>query len=151
MRKILPESTARSINANIKSAAAVGGNLSHLAFDNAAQANVIIIVSSGKIIMANGAACKLLGYSNKELLTKNRADIFAVEESSFKQMLKQRTADGQSRALVQAIKKTGKSLFCEITSATFTGEHGLEKSITTITDVTQRFLEQKKEMMKKKR
>ncbi|MGF2412529.1 PAS domain-containing sensor histidine kinase [Ferruginibacter sp.] len=144
MRKILPESTARSINVNIKSAATTDDNLSHLAFDNVAQANVIIIVSSGKIIMANGAACKLLGYSKKELLTKNRADIFAVEESSFKQMLKQRTADGQSKALVLVIKKTGKSLSCEITSATFTGEHGLEKSITTITDVTQRFLDQKK-------
>ncbi|WP_460558573.1 sensor histidine kinase [Ferruginibacter profundus] len=119
------------------------GNLSHLAFDNVAQANVIIVVSTGKIIMVNNACSKLLGYSKKELLTKKRADIFDIKEHSFKKMLKQRTAEGQSKAMVFAIKKSGKPLPCEITSAVFIGENGLEKSITTITDVTERLLDQK--------
>lgn len=119
-------------------------NLSHLAFNNAAQASVIIIVNSGQIIMANSACSKLLGYSQKELLTKNRADIFDIKDHSFKKMLKQRTAEGQSKALVFAIKKNGKPLPCEITSAVFIGEHGFEKSITTITDVTERLLNQQK-------
>ncbi len=121
-----------------------GDNLTHLAFDNVAQANVIIIVSSGKIIMANSACSKLLGYSKKELLTKNRTDIFDIKESSFKKMMKQRTAEGRSKALVFAIKKNGKPLPCEITSAVFIGEHGIEKSITTITDISQRLQEQQK-------
>lgn len=120
-----------------------GDHLSHLAFDNLAQANIIIVVSSGKIIMANSACCKLLGYSKKELLTKNRCEIFDVKESRFKKMLKQRTAEGQSKAVVFAIKKNGKPISCEITSAVFTGEHGKVKSITTITDISQRIREQK--------
>lgn len=119
-------------------------NLSQLAFDNVAQANVVIIVSTGQIIMTNSACSKLLGYSQKELLTKNRADIFDIEEGSFKKMMKERTAEGQSKALVFAIKKNGKPLPCEITSAVFTGKHGIEKSITTITNISQRLLDQKK-------
>lgn len=80
--------------------------LRHLAFDNSLQANIITAVNLGKIIMANRAACKLLGYSKRELLTKTRSDIFAIKEASFKKMLGQRTVEGQSRARVTAIKKT---------------------------------------------
>lgn len=86
-------------------AAASDDILQHLAFDNSLQANIISTASSGKIIVVNRAACKLLGYSKKELLTKSRAAIFDINERRFKQMLKQRTAEGQSAALVTAIKK----------------------------------------------
>ena len=58
-------------------------------------------------------------------------------------MLKQRTAEGHSTALVTAIKKSGKPLPCEITSAVFMDEDGIEKSITTIADMSQSILKQK--------
>ncbi len=118
-------------------------NLRHLAFDNAAQANIIITVSTGKILIANNAASKLLGYSKNELITKDRAAIFDINESSFKKMLKQRTAKGQSTALVTAIKKNGKPFPCEITSAVFMDEDGIEKAITTISDRSQSIVRQK--------
>ena len=54
----------------------------HLAFENSAQPNIISIISSGKIIVANRAACHLLGYSCKEFLTKNRSDIFDIKEDT---------------------------------------------------------------------
>ncbi len=127
----------------LQKSAATENNLSHLAFDHVAQANLIIIVSTGKIIMANKASCKLLGYSKKELLSKNRSDIFDSTAINFKKMIKERTAEGKSSALVTAIKKSGKSFSCEITSAVFTGGHGKIKSITNITDISQRVLHQK--------
>ena len=105
--------------------------LRHLAFDNAAQANIISTVSNGNIIMANSTACKLLGYSKKELLTQSRSTIFKIKDSNFKKMLKQRTAEGKSIATVTVIKKSGKEMCCEITSAVFMDE-GIEKSITSI-------------------
>ncbi len=117
--------------------------LHHLAFDNSLQPNIITIVSKGKIISANLAACKLLGYSKKELLTKSRSAIFDINESSFKKMLKQRMAKGHSRALVTAIKKSGKPVPCEITSSVFMDEGGIEKSITSISDMTGSILKQK--------
>jgi PAS domain S-box-containing protein len=144
MRKISQHISNQSTGTLKRNAATIADDhLSQLAFDNVAQANIIIIVNSGQIIMVNNACGKLLGYSKKELLTKNRADIFDVTESNFKKMLKQRTAEGKSRALVTAIKKNGKFISCEITSAVFTGADGIIKSITTITDITQRLQDQK--------
>ena len=58
-------------------------------------------------------------------------------------MLKQRKDGGQSIALVKAIKKSGRRIPCEITSAVFIDENGIEKSITTIADISQRILNQK--------
>lgn len=118
-------------------------DLLHLAFENSIQANIISTVNSGKIVIANEAACKLLGYSKNELLTKSRAAIFDINESSFKKMLKQRTAYGHSIALVTIIKKDGRALPCEITSAVFKDKNDLEKSITTIADLSQSILKQK--------
>jgi len=117
--------------------------LHQLAFDNSLQANIIATVSNEKIISANQAACKLLGYSKKELLTKTRHAIFDTEETSFKQMLQERVTEGKSSALVTAITKSGKLLPCEISSAVFM-EDGIEKSITTIVDMSESILKQKK-------
>ena len=117
--------------------------LIHLAFDNTAQANIITIVSNGKIIMVNAAASRLLGYSRKELLTKNRSAIFNIKESSFKKMLQQRTAQGNSVATVTVHKKSGKTITCEITSAVFVNEDGKENAITTIADMSKSILLQK--------
>ncbi|MBC7828260.1 MAG: PAS domain-containing protein [Chitinophagaceae bacterium] len=114
-----------------------------LAFNNSLQANIISTVSSGKIIIANGAACKLLGYSKKELLTRRRSDIFDIRENSFKKMLKQRSSQGQSSATVTAITKVGKRFPAEITSAVFMDENEILKAITTIANMSQGIRKQK--------
>ncbi|MEO6546784.1 MAG: PAS domain-containing protein [Ferruginibacter sp.] len=119
-----------------------GNSLHDLAFNNTSQATVITIAKSGKIILVNKAACKILGYSEKALLTKARPDIFDIKESSFKKMLRQRTESGKSEALVTAIKKTGKTFTCEITSAVFMDTDGIEKAVTTITDRSKSIKEQ---------
>jgi PAS domain S-box-containing protein len=108
-------------------------------------------VGSEKIIIANIAACKLLGYSKKELLTKSGTTIFNIHESSFRKMLKQRAAEGQSSALVTAIKKSGKLLHCEITSSVFMDEDNIEKAITTLVDMGKNILKQKKIDSKKEK
>ena len=93
--------------------------------------------------MANKAACKLLGYTKKELITKNRSAIFDINERSFEKMLKQRTAEGQSVAIVTVINKSGRHIPCEITSAVFKDEKGIQKSITSISDLSKRISNQK--------
>ena len=122
-------------------ALAIDNTLHHLAFENAAQANIISTVSTGKIITANSAACKLLGYTKRTLLTKSRDDIFDKNDSNFKNLLNQKFTDQNPTALVTAIQKNGKSFPCQITHAIFI-EEGIEKSITTITDMSQSILEQ---------
>src|SRR5688572_29365602 len=93
--------------------------LRNLAFNTSIQAHIISNVSNGRIIVVNNAACKLLGYPKKELLTKTRANIFDIHEGSFKKMLRERMSEGQSTAIVTAIKKSGRQFSCEITSAVF--------------------------------
>jgi PAS domain S-box-containing protein len=114
------------------------------AFENSAQANIIFEVKTGKLIMANLAACQLLGYSQKEILRTDRSGIFAVTESNFKKMLVKRKTTGQAVASVNAILKNGELLPCEISSAIFKDEHGVETSITAITDMRANIATQKK-------
>jgi|GEM_PF-428962 len=126
-----------------KSASQADNTLHQLAFDSSVQANLITIVSSGKIIAVNTAACKLLGYSKKALLTKGRTDIFNTTQRGFKNMLKQRKAEGQVRAAVIVFKKNGKQIPSEITSAVFVSDEGIEQAVITITDMSSGILKQK--------
>lgn len=138
MQKTREQIKKRQPGISKKSKAAVSDiALRHLAFDRSLQANIISTVSNGKIVIANNAACKLLGYSKSEILTQSRSTIFDIKEISFKNMLKQRAAEGQSAGLVTAIKKNGKLLTCEITSAIFLDEDGIEKAIITIVDMSE--------------
>jgi PAS domain S-box-containing protein len=118
-------------------------SLLQLAFNNGAQANIISITGTGKIVLANNAACTLTGYSLEELLNENYCSVFNTNERSFKEMLSQRSAEGQSEALVKMFKKSGSAVACEITSAVFEDEDGIEKAITTISDMTQTIRKQK--------
>ena len=117
--------------------------LLQLAFNNVAQANLLTIVSSGKIVLANNAAGKLTGYSKGELLNKSITSVFTTNEISYKKMLRQRDAEGQAVARVKVIKKSGEPLTCEITSAVFTDEDGIKKAITNIAELSQSILKQK--------
>ncbi len=140
------ENTLKLRHVSLKKSPVSSGDdlLRQLAFEYAAQANIITCPDQkGKILLVNNAACKLLGYSKAELLTKSREAIFNIRESCFIKMLKQRKAAGQSTALVTAIKKSGKPFPCAVTSAFFMDAQGLELAITTIADISQSILKQK--------
>src|SRR5580658_6080402 len=95
------------------------------AFEHSLQANIISIVGSGRIIRANKAACRLLGYSKKKLLTLHREDIFRITEENYKRMLLERTAEGGAKADLSIIRKGGKLWPCEITSVIFKDTAGV--------------------------
>jgi len=120
------------------------GNLYRKAFENSLQANIIFIVSDGRIIRANRAACKLLGYTKKELLTKHRKDVFCISENSYKKMIRERKAEGHTRIDLSLIRKTGKLLPCEVTSVIFKDDQGIHNSILSIVDLRERLLRQQK-------
>ncbi|HTN07145.1 PAS domain-containing protein [Agriterribacter sp.] len=147
------ESPAKKKGAAFKkyTAPVINDTLPRLAFDNSLQANILSTASNGKIIMVNSAACKLLGYSKKELLAKTWSAIFNIHESSFKNLLKQQKAEGYAKGSVMSIKKNGKQIPCEITSAVFSGKNQIEKTITTIVDMSQHILRQEKTDKKKEK
>jgi PAS domain S-box-containing protein len=114
------------------------------AFEHSLRANIISIVGSGRIIRANRAACRLLGYSKRELLTRNREDIFRISEVSYKRMLLDRTAEGSAKADLSIIRRDGRLWPCEITSVIFNDAEGVRNSITSIGDLRERLSVQKK-------
>jgi PAS domain S-box-containing protein len=129
---------------SIKSISVASGNLlRQQAFDNSLQANTISAFGSGEILIANNAACRLLGYSKKELQSFTRSMIFDTHDNGFKKMLQENLRQGNSVSYVTAIKKNGKRVSCEITSAVFLDEKGTKKVITTIADMSQGILNQK--------
>jgi PAS domain S-box-containing protein len=121
------------------------------AFENSLLPNIISIVGTGRIIRANRAACRLLGYSKKELLTRNRKDIFKTTEESYKRMLLERIREGSAKADLSIIRKDGKLWPCEITSVVFKDTEGVENSITSIVDRRERLSLQKKIDVENKR
>jgi PAS domain S-box-containing protein len=118
-------------------------HLTHLAFDNSLLANIISIVSDGKIIAVNQSACKLLGYSMKMMETKHMRDIFNITHSDFKLMAKHREKEGHVINDISVIKKGGKELPCQITSVEFTGDNDVKKAITTIVNKSESIRRQK--------
>src|SRR5580698_3436843 len=114
------------------------------AFEHSLQANIISVVGNGSIIRANRAACRLLGYSKKELLTRHREDIFRITEESYKRMFRERTVEGSAKADLSIIRKDGKLWPCEITSVIFKDSGGVTNSITSIVDRRERLSVQKK-------
>lgn len=136
------KSVLQLVSPGVVAGSNVSDNLYELAFNNTVQANIISIASSGKIIMANNAACKLFGYSKKELLTKKRPEIFDINETGFKKMLRQRKNAGKSVALITVIDKRGRLIPCEISSAIFVDDNNVDKAITSITDMSQAILRQ---------
>ncbi len=121
------------------------------AFYKSMQASIVFAVSSGKILKANVAACKLLGYPQKELLLNRWSSIFDIKDNNYKKMLKERSEMGHSKSIITAIKKSGKQIQCEITSVVFVGKDGFEKSITTLIDKSAQILIQKNTAIKNKK
>jgi PAS domain S-box-containing protein len=134
----------QNILATKRERTSVADHILQQAFENSLQANIISIVGTGRIIRANRAACRLLGYSKKELLTRNRKDIFKRTEESYKKMLLERTREGSAKADLSIIRKDGKLWPCEITSVVFKDTDGIKNSITSIVDRRQRLSLQKK-------
>jgi len=129
----------------------ISGNLLQRAFDNSLVANIISIVDNDRIIRANRSACKLLGYSKKQLLMMKRADIFKVSESGYKNMLKQRKDKGGARADLFIMRKNDLLWPCEITSVLFKDKDEVGYSITSFVDRRERMSAQRKIDVENKR
>ena len=122
----------------------ISANLLQKAFDNSLVASIISIVDNDRIIRANRAASKLLGYSKKQLLLMKRADIFKVSESSYKKMLHQRKEKGGARADLFIMRKNGLLWPCEITSVLFSDKDRVSYSLSNFVDQRERMSAQRK-------
>ena len=144
MNLLLKRQKVPTSPADIKKAKEVESDrLLRQAFENSLQANLLYTVSHGQILQVNKAACKLLGYSKRDLLTKNTRDIFDIKHIHFKKLHNKTGSKGEYKGVLTVLKKSGKRLTCEITSATFLGDHNVKKAIITLEDMSDGIRRQK--------
>jgi PAS domain S-box-containing protein len=140
MYKLFEDADARtriSSTSNIRT-------LQHLAFEQSLQPNIITDNRNGRILFANKAACALFGYSKRELQATTRDAIFDLNERGFKKLLEQKRIAGGFNAMLTAIRKNGKSLFCEVTAGLFNIEDGNVNMVMAISDMSHHIRKQKK-------
>ena len=74
---------------------------------------------SGKIMSANPAACKMLGWTEEELIGKGREVMFDVEDLALHEMLNKRATAMSARTQLTYKRKDGTTFPGEISSAVF--------------------------------
>jgi PAS domain S-box-containing protein len=132
-----------------KKPATISDSMYRLAF-NAAQATLICLAFTGQIVAANKAACKLLGYPNKKLLTLHWSSVILIE-GRIRKIIKHTRPGDHFMALVTVIKKNGHRFHGEITAAFFRDDRASDKMITTIKDLSRTIEQQKRVDTKKKK
>ena len=116
------------------SASVPSNDIRQLAFDNSPLANIISVVSDGKIIAVNRATTQLLRYSKTALLKMCVEDLFVPDEETSTVLAMQRAKSGQFVDNICARRKDGRTLPCQITSVEFTGAGNIRKMISILID-----------------
>ncbi|OEY73924.1 PAS domain-containing sensor histidine kinase [Salegentibacter salarius] len=98
---------------------------------------------NGLIVEVNRAACRLFGYSIKELKQLSREDIMQ-KNSDLEMAVQQRNKAGELRTELVGIKKNGETFPCEVHSVIYTNNDGEKRTSTTIVDISDR---KKQELM----
>ncbi|SMO58233.1 PAS domain S-box protein [Gracilimonas mengyeensis] len=108
-----------------------------LQFNNTLE-GTIIGRPNGRILAVNPAACDLLGYTEEELVNKERDIIFDVKHPENCEALKQRRKNGEFTGEVFFTHKEGYTIPVEVSSVIFEAEDGTEKTIVSIKDISER-------------
>ena len=122
-----------------KKALAESENRYRMLFEHAAEGIVVVNINSGKIMYANPAICKLLGYSEKELTNMVVRDIHPKEKlravlNNFKTM-----TQGEKRLAqnIPCVRKDGSIIYVNINSAQVEID-GIGCIVGFFQDITQR-------------
>jgi PAS domain S-box-containing protein len=108
-------------------------------FEHAAEGIVVVDITSGKIMYANPAICKLLGYSEKELTNMAVRDIHPKKK--LKRILNEFRAmtQGEKRLAqnIPCVRKDGTRIYVNINSTQVVID-GIECVVGFLQDITQR-------------
>ena len=105
-------------------------------FENSLDA-MMIGSQDGRIYAANTAACKMLGWSEKEICRLGRQGI--VEQNpNLTEAVRKRRESGNFFGELTLIKKDGTAFPIELSSSVFKGSDGMEFTTLIIRDITKR-------------
>jgi len=94
----------------------------------------------GRILSANPAACRMLGWTEKELIGRGRDVMFNLEDPAVSDVLDELMRTGSTKARLTYTRKDGTTFPGEISSAFFTDGNGDPRVVIIIRDITERKL-----------
>jgi len=92
----------------------------------------------GKILSANPAACRLLGWAEEELIGKGCDAMFDLQDKAPSDLLDEFISSGSARALLTYSRRDGTTFPGELSTASFTDSNGEPRIVIIIRDVTVR-------------
>ena len=108
-------------------------------FDHSMDAIVLTDPSGGgKILSVNPAACRMLGWSEVELIGKGRDIMFDPKDPALSTLLDERANSGSARAQLTYRRKDGITFPGEVSTASFTDSNGEFRTVSIIRDITRR-------------
>ncbi|MEW5911570.1 MAG: MASE3 domain-containing protein [Thermodesulfobacteriota bacterium] len=99
---------------------------------------VFLASPDGSVKHANPAACRMLGYSEEEILRLGRQEVLDIGDPRLADLLKQRERFGEASGEVTAIRKGGEHFPVEVSSRVFSDKDGHQRSYVVMRDITER-------------
>ena len=110
-----------------------------LIFDNSLDAIILTDPrGAGKVLSANPAACRMLGWSEEYIIGKMRYPLLDPEDPATSTFLDERARSGSARTQITYRRKDGTTLIGELSSTLFTDSNGEPRSVAIIRDITER-------------
>jgi len=94
--------------------------------------------NGGKILSANPAACRMLGWSEEELIGKDRDVMFDLTDPELSALLDERASSGSAKAQLTCKRKDGTIFPGEVSTAFLINNNGEPRTVVIIRDITER-------------
>ena len=97
----------------------------------------------GIVLSANPAACRMLGWTEEELILKGLDEIFDVKNPAISTLLDEHIPSGSAKSQINYRRKDGTILTGEVSSTFFIDRNGEPRTVSIIRDITERKLAEK--------
>ena len=97
----------------------------------------------GVVLSVNPAACKMLGWTEEELLLKGLDEIFDVKNPALSTLLDEHIPSGSAKSQINYRRKDGTILTGEVSSTFFIDRNGEPRAVAILRDITDRKLAEK--------
>jgi PAS domain S-box-containing protein len=110
-----------------------------LLFDHSLDAIILTDPrDAGKILSVNPAACRMLGWSEDELIGKGRDVLFDQDDPTLSALLEERAHFGSAKVLLTYRRKDRTTFIGELSTTLFTDINGESRTVAIIRDITER-------------